>query len=43
MPAQTQNQGHAPASPDLAVLTSVTLWPQQLNANGMFIAAWKRR
>jgi len=27
----------------LRFLTSVTLWPQQLNANGMFIAAWKRR
>ncbi|MEI6861088.1 MAG: RsmB/NOP family class I SAM-dependent RNA methyltransferase [Verrucomicrobiota bacterium] len=22
--------------------TSVTLWPQELNANGMFIAAWQR-
>jgi 16S rRNA (cytosine967-C5)-methyltransferase len=43
IPAQTQNQGQAPASPDFSVLTSVTLWPQQFNANGMFIAAWNRR
>jgi 16S rRNA (cytosine967-C5)-methyltransferase len=42
IPVLTQNQGPAPASPDFSVLTSVTLWPQQFNANGMFIAAWKR-
>ncbi len=28
---------------DLRPLSSVTLWPQGLNANGMFIAAWKKR
>jgi 16S rRNA (cytosine967-C5)-methyltransferase len=40
--AQAQNQGYAPPSPDSSVLTSVTLWPQQFSANGMFIAAWQR-
>ena len=26
-----------------AALTSIQLWPQNINANGMFIAAWKKR
>jgi 16S rRNA (cytosine967-C5)-methyltransferase len=38
-----QNPGQAPGSPDFSFLTSVTLWPQRLDANGMFVAAWKRR
>lgn len=40
---QAQNPDQAPGSPDFSFLTSVTLWPQQLDANGMFVAAWKRR
>ncbi len=32
---------HSPTS-DLCPLTSLTLWPQDLDANGMFIAAWRR-
>jgi 16S rRNA (cytosine967-C5)-methyltransferase len=39
---QAQNPDQAPGSPDFSSLTSVTLWPQQLDANGMFVAAWKR-
>jgi 16S rRNA (cytosine967-C5)-methyltransferase len=41
--SQVQNPGQAPVSPDDSLQTSVTLWPQQFNANGMFLAAWKRR
>ena len=36
-------QAPAPLTSDLSSLTSVFLWPQDLNANGMFIAAWKRK
>jgi 16S rRNA (cytosine967-C5)-methyltransferase len=33
-----------PLTPDLSPLTSGTfLWPQAINANGMFIAGWKRK
>ncbi len=28
---------------ELCPLSSVMLWPQELNANGMFIAAWRRK
>ncbi len=30
------------AHPELEPLPAQTLWPHELNANGMFIAAWKR-
>ena len=31
------------AHPDFAVVSEVLLWPQELNANGMFIAIWRRQ
>jgi 16S rRNA (cytosine967-C5)-methyltransferase len=31
------------AHPELEPLPAQTLWPHELNANGMFIAAWKRK
>ncbi|MBI2814591.1 MAG: RsmB/NOP family class I SAM-dependent RNA methyltransferase [Opitutae bacterium] len=31
------------AHPELAPLSTQTLWPHELDANGMFIAQWKRR
>lgn len=31
------------SDPKLQTLDPITLWPQNLNANGMFIAAWKKR
>lgn len=31
------------AHPELEPVSTQTLWPQELNANGMFIAAWKKR
>jgi 16S rRNA (cytosine967-C5)-methyltransferase len=41
--SHARNPSQAPASPDYSLQTSVTLWPQQLDANGMFIAAWRRQ
>jgi len=41
--AGSENSGQTPPAPGPGPLTSVTLWPQDLNANGMFIAAWRRR
>ena len=32
-----------PARPDAAPVSSVTLWPQDLDGNGMFIAGWRRK
>jgi 16S rRNA (cytosine967-C5)-methyltransferase len=32
-----------PLSPDLRPLSSLLLWPQTLDANGMFIAVWRRK
>jgi hypothetical protein len=26
-----------------SALSALTLWPQDLNANGMFIAAWRKK
>jgi 16S rRNA (cytosine967-C5)-methyltransferase len=38
------SQAQPPQTSDLSPLTSgVFLWPQDINANGMFIAAWKRK
>lgn len=31
------------AHPELEPLTAQTLWPHELNANGMFIAQWRRK
>lgn len=31
------------AHPELEPVSALTLWPHELNANGMFIAAWKKR
>ena len=31
------------AHPELEVVSAQTLWPQELNANGMFIAIWKKK
>jgi 16S rRNA (cytosine967-C5)-methyltransferase len=31
------------AHPELEPLSAQTLWPQDLNANGMFIAIWRRK
>ena len=31
------------AHPELEPSAPQTLWPHELNANGMFIAAWKRK
>ncbi|MFT3869435.1 MAG: RsmB/NOP family class I SAM-dependent RNA methyltransferase [Nibricoccus sp.] len=46
-PTAPANQFSSPAcslaETDLFTDTSVTLWPHALNANGMFIAAWKKR
>ncbi|HZL46988.1 MAG TPA: RsmB/NOP family class I SAM-dependent RNA methyltransferase [Opitutaceae bacterium] len=35
-------EGVAPV-PDVSPATSVLLWPHELNANGMFIAAWRKQ
>jgi 16S rRNA (cytosine967-C5)-methyltransferase len=47
LPSETANppaaSGEEPALAGSSGRTSVTLWPQQLDANGMFIAAWRRR
>ncbi len=49
-PNAGQNSANKPASPacavgetDLYSETQAFLWPHQLDANGMFIAAWKKR
>ena len=39
LPAGSSNIEPGSATP----VTSLTLWPQDLSANGMFIAAWKRK
>ncbi len=39
----SQNSASDSLSSDLRPLTSVLLWPQELNANGMFIATWRRK
>ena len=31
------------AHPEFTVLSAQTLWPHDLNANGMFIASWRKR
>ncbi|MFA5058786.1 MAG: RsmB/NOP family class I SAM-dependent RNA methyltransferase, partial [Opitutaceae bacterium] len=42
--SEVSGQAARPAlTSDLCRLSSVVLWPQELNANGMFIAAWSRR
>jgi len=47
LPSETASpppaSGEEPAGAGSSGRTSVTLWPQQLDANGMFIAAWRRR
>ena len=35
--------GFSAAHPELEPLSRETLWPHELNANGMFIAAWKKK
>jgi len=47
-PVFSSSSAQAPANqaslpPDGCSLGSETLWPQDLNANGMFIAAWRKR
>jgi 16S rRNA (cytosine967-C5)-methyltransferase len=43
MPDPVLAAGLAKPGPGSATPATVTLWPQDLNANGMFIAAWKKR
>lgn len=42
-PPSLNSPACAVAETDAFASTAVTLWPHQLNANGMFIAAWRRR
>jgi 16S rRNA (cytosine967-C5)-methyltransferase len=42
--SQSENRGQPPGGQQAATVpSSVILWPHELNANGMFIAAWKKR
>jgi 16S rRNA (cytosine967-C5)-methyltransferase len=36
-------QDSSSASPSLDPVSQLLLWPHELNANGMFIAAWRHR
>jgi 16S rRNA (cytosine967-C5)-methyltransferase len=41
--ASSPTPGQRPLTSDLRSLTSLFLWPHEIDANGMFIAAWRRR